>query len=155
MLTYSHVEQIDSLLYLRGERFQSDNKTNKTEVAKLRNELFDKVVSQLHRCPNSVIVLDEAEKVYRRVTMAFEQFLDGTHPIIEHNGFKGFFKNFNFILFFFFYYYYLIKFLVFLKIVVKTNEAIFIIVTDFGRPDHSVGFTLDELIEDIQEKSVI
>lgn len=108
MLTYSHVEQIDSLLYLRGERFQSDNKTNKTEVAKLRNELFDKVVSQLHRCPNSVIVLDEAEKVYRRVTMAFEQFLDGTHPIIEHNGFKGFFKK-NLILFFFFCFY-LIKF---------------------------------------------
>ena len=61
------------MLYLRGNRFCNKEHSD----AEHREEILRQVVTHLSRCPNAVIVFDEAELPSKNVMQVFEEILDG------------------------------------------------------------------------------
>jgi hypothetical protein len=95
-------------------------------TAHFRDEIARSIVSLLSRCPDALIVFDEVEKVHRTTLQVLEAFLDSTVPSVNFHGVK-----------------------------VRTDRAVFILISDFGRADVTSNITVDEqktLIEEVSRK---
>lgn len=112
---------IDGYLYMRGEMYRE---SDPQRVREYRNDLARRVVSQLARCRDALIVLDEVEKVHHSTVAVLQDFTDATNTFVEWNETR-----------------------------VDTSHAIFIFVSDFGTADASAGLSDAELRAKVEETS--
>jgi ATP-dependent Clp protease ATP-binding subunit ClpA len=106
-------------------RGESFRGANASDVARFRLEIARRVVSTLSRCRDAVIVLDEVEKVHRFTVQVLEDFFDDTHPVVSYDE----------------------------SLKVRTDRALFILISDFGVADATAGMEQAELIARIEADS--
>eukprot|EP01133_Synstelium_polycarpum_P011941 gene11941-13916_t len=67
----------DGILLVHGEDFKRVKKGNEAAVSKSRDLLREKIAEQLFACPDSVIVLDEIQKIHPLILSVLEPFFEG------------------------------------------------------------------------------
>lgn len=98
----------------------------RNRTEQFRDEILHSIVSLLSRCPDALIVFDEVEKVHRTTMQVLEAVLDRTVPTVTYRG-----------------------------VTVRTDRAVFILISDFGRADVAANITAEEqtaLIEDVSRQ---
>lgn len=98
---------------------------NASATAQFRDEIALRVVSALSRCSDALVVLDEVEKVHRHTLQVLEQFFDDTHPVISYGA----------------------------SLKLRTDRALFILISDFGAADATAGMSQAEIARSVEEQS--
>ena len=113
------------VLWISGKDYRF--RTSKQEIYDTREEIRQLVINHLWKCPNGIIVIDEAEVVRHEILGILEDFLGDSHPFVESRDHK-------------------------LK--VATKEAIFLLVSDFGKEKVSMGVSRKEMVDFVNAETV-
>ncbi|GAM27493.1 hypothetical protein SAMD00019534_106690 [Acytostelium subglobosum LB1] len=67
----------DGLLIIHGEEYRLVRGNDEPAVTRARRDLHDKIRAQLDKCPESLILLDEIQKIHPDVLSVLEPFFEG------------------------------------------------------------------------------
>ncbi|EGG20501.1 hypothetical protein DFA_00362 [Cavenderia fasciculata] len=110
----------DGQLLVDSESYKKVTKGDEASIRNARNQLKNRILEQLAGCPQSVIILDEIQKIHPLVLSVLEPFFEG----LDVDG-------------------------------VPTNQAIYILTSDFEKEGVTRDKPLDELIHLIKTYSNI
>lgn len=88
-----------------------------------RRDIFNTIVSQLEKCPRSLIVIDDVQYVHSSTLMVLQQFMDDSVPyVVKRDGTR-----------------------------VYKNQALLGLISDFGREGRTVAMSYTELEALVQQ----
>jgi len=73
------------LLAISGVNYQG---SQKEEIARHREALFNSIVQQLQQCYSSFIVIDEAQYIHSETLIVLQQFMDEQDHVVKRDGVK-------------------------------------------------------------------